>query len=518
MSTLRSRRRAATFTRAAQPSRSITGVRRLFGISRLARVRCLAGAAAAVSVALAGLLAVPGQAHAAASSGCSSTPFRASPKHHTWFRIPAITKTKSGALLAFAERRDRELGDMGNFDVVYARSTNGGCSWSRYTVIGNDGQNRVSNPVPIVDQYTGKVLLFSVVTPRSKSGHGKGLYLQTSTDNGVSFSSLLSGQVRPVGQYKGGLTGPGHAIQLSVTHPGRLIVPLGYRTSKGLYGAYGIYSDDHGASWHTGFDQQDQNGKYKLMEGTIAELSDGRLFISFRLKHDLAKAGTARQYAYSSDGGESLDGTFRRLPLKIVSVQGSALGLKGSHRSQLLFSAPSDTQRNLRRDMSIFVSTTGGRSWSKGYHVELESKPGSYSDLVQLSDASVGVIYETGKVKWKERIGFVRMAIPSLTRPALTSARIAYHAPSTITASARAHVRVTVKVRGIRHAPGRVTLKYAGSGRSGAVSAKLTYSTKGSATIRLPRLNRGTYRLKIEYSGTVRIKRVVRSAGLIRVR
>ncbi len=347
----------------------------------------------------------------APSRGCASTPFRASPKQHTWFRVPAVVKTRTGTLLAFAERRDRELGDMGNFDVVYARSTNGGCSWSRYRVIGNDGSNRVSNPVPIVDQSTGTVLLFSVVAPRGSSSH-KGLYLQTSTDDGLGFSSLLSGPVRPLGHYKGGLTGPGHAIQLTVTHPGRLIVPLGYKTSSGLYGAYGIYSDDHGASWHTGFDQQDTTGDNDLMEGTLAELPSGKLFISFRLRRDLAPAGTARQYALSSDGGQSLDGPFRRLPLNIVSVQGSTLVPQGSHHGQLLFSAPSDTRRNLRRDMSIFVSRNGGRSWSKGFRVEAASRPASYSDLVQLSDRSIGVIYETGVKKWKERIAFQQMAIP----------------------------------------------------------------------------------------------------------
>ena len=376
------------------------------------RLASLVAVAGLILTTFTGLVVLSPSAQAV-SRGCSSTPFRASPKNHTWFRVPAVVKTKSGALLAFAERRDRELGDLGNFDIVYTRSTDGGCSWSHYRVIGNDGRNRVSNPVPIVDQATGRILLFSVVTPRSSSGQGKGLYLQASSNDGLSFSPLLANPVRPLGHYKGGLTGPGHAIQLSVTHQGRIIVPLGYKTSRGLYGAYGIYSDDHGSSWRTGFDQQDTSGKYDLMEGTIAELPSGKLFISFRLKQDLARAGTARQYAISSDGGESLDARFRRLPLTIVSVQGSALGLNGSHHKQLLFSAPSDTRRNLRRDMAIFVSTTGGRSWSKGYRVESASNPASYSDLVQLNDRSVGVIYETGRLKWKERIAFQRITIPA---------------------------------------------------------------------------------------------------------
>jgi sialidase-1 len=478
------------------------------------RLRRVSGALVAASIACAGLmLALPAQAQAAS---CSSTPFKADPKHRTWFRVPAIVKTRSGALLAFAEGRDRELGDMGNFDIVYTRSTNGGCSWSKYRVIGNDGRNRVSNPVPVVDQSTGDILLFSVIAQYKGPAH-QGLYLQTSTNDGLSFSPVLANRIRPLGAYKGGLTGPGHAIQLSVTHRGRIIVPLGYKTSKGLYGAYGIYSDDHGKTWRTGFDQQDTSGKYDLMEGTIAELPTGKLFISFRLKHDLAKAGTARQYAISSDGGESLDGHFRALPLKIVSVQGSALGLKGSHQSQLLFSAPSDRARNLRRDMSIFVSTTGGRSWSKGYHVRLESTPASYSDLVQLSDTSVGVIYETGKKKWKERIAFERAAIPRLTSSSLASSRISYHKASSVPSSSRATVRVRVKVAGITHTPGRITLRYAGAGRSGQVSARFTYSTKGRKTLTLPKLRPGKYRLKLVYSGYNRIKATATGAGVLRV-
>jgi sialidase-1 len=94
---------------------------------------------------------------------------------------------------------------------------------------------------------------------------------------------------------------------------------MGYKTAAGRYGAYGIYSDDHGATWHTGFDQQDTSGRVKFLEGTIAELPTGDLFISFRLLRDGARAGTAparpRQYAVSKDGGGSLSGSFRTLPL-----------------------------------------------------------------------------------------------------------------------------------------------------------------------------------------------------------
>lgn len=456
---------------------------------------------------------------AQAAGSCSATPFRSSPANHRWFRIPAIVKTGTGTLVAFAERRDTKDSDDGNFDIVSSRSVDRGCTWNAAKVIGNDGANRVSNPVPIVDAVTGDILLFSVVTARPGSGGaGKGLYLQTSSDDGKSFSGLLDRPIRPEGGYKGGLTGPGHGIQLKVSRPGRLILPLGYRTSSGRYGAYGIYSDDHGSTWHTGFDQQDSTGTVQFLEGTIAELASGDLFISFRDKHAGAKTGAARQYSVSQDGGATLARPFKKLPLKIVSVQGSALALTGTHSNRLLFSAPADPTSNLRRDMTVFVSATSGATWGKKYQVELESTPGSYSDLVQVDDGSVGLLYETGTVTWKERIAYQAIPIPRLSNPVLVGSSLSYQRSATPTkSSARAKIMTTVKVAGIHSPPGRVTLTYVGNSSTRKTFVDLTYSNRGVRAIVLPRLKKGKYRLTLTYSGTGRIKAATRSAGTLTV-
>jgi sialidase-1 len=485
------------------------------------------GLALVLSLATTGLLvsapnpanAVTTPAQATTTPHCSSTPFRASPSQHRWFRIPAIVQTKAGTLVAFAERRDTMTSDTGNFDIVTTRSTNHGCSWSAYRVVGDDRGNRVYSPTTIVDATTGTILLFSFVgvIPGS-GGHGKGLYLQTSTDDGKSFSALLSNPLRPSGAYKAGLVGPGHGIQLTITHPGRLIVPMGYKTATGLYGAYGIYSDDHGATWRTGYDQQDTTGKFNFIEGTIAELSTGDLFISYRLLLNVAKAGTARQYTISRDGGGSLAAKFRAQPLKIVSVQGSTLALTGTHRGQLLFSGPADPTSNLRRDMTIFTSGTGGSTWSSKYQVELESTPGAYSDLVQLDENSIGVLYETGVVTWKERITFESIGIDALTNPALVASQLTYARSNHPTsAAAQAKVLVTVTVKGIHSPPGRVTLKYVGNGQTRTAMVDLTYSNRGLRAITLPRLKKGSYQLTLTYSGTGRIKAMTRSAGTLHV-
>jgi sialidase-1 len=489
---------------------------------RIRAARRFVACAVALSLACTGLLlSVPLTAAATVgSTQCSSTPFRSSPANHRWFRIPAIVQTSAGTLVAFAERRDNNnTSDTGNFDIVTARSTNHGCSWSAYQVVGSDAANRVSTPVPILDATTGAVLLFSVVTPRPGSGgHGKGPYLQTSTDDGRTFSPLLSHPVRPDGGFKAGLTGPGHGIQLTVTHPGRLILPMGYKTAAGLYGASGIYSDDHGTTWHNGFDERDSTGKVKFLEGTIAELPSGKLFISFRLLHDGAKAGTARKYAVSADGGKSLTGPFRTSSLKIVSVQGSALAPTGTYGGELLFSAPAVPTPNLRRDMSIFVSTTGGATGKTRDQVELEDTPGAYSDLVQLDAGSIGVLYETGIATWKERIGFESIEIAALTHPAMVGSQLSYQrSKHPTTTSGRAKVTVSVTVKGIRSPPGRVTLSYARAGTTRTAAVQLTYSNRGTRAIVLPKLKKGNYHLTLTYSGTGRIGSRTKSAGTLQV-
>jgi sialidase-1 len=482
----------------------------------------LVGGIAALSIAASGLIvAVPGPAVAtttrvkAASTICRSTPFRSDASKHRWFRLPSIVETTAGTLVAFAERRDSLSSGIGDFDVVTARSVNHGCTWSPYRVIGDNAGNRVSNAVPIVDSSTGHVLLFSTVLPVSGGGRGRGVYMQTSTDDGKSFTSLLSHPVKPAGNFKGGLTGPGHGLQLTISHPGRLILPMGYRTTDGLFGAYCIYSDDHGRSWRTGFDHHDPSGTIEFVEGTLAELPDGEVFVSFRNGSTSAKPGDTRYYATSGDGGESLSHSFQKQPLKILSIEGSSLSLRGSS-TDLLFSAPSNTTR--RNDLAVFVSADQGLTWGQKYQVDLEDTPGAYSDLVQIDGGTIGVLYETGSYTPKERIAYTSIAIPDLTDPTLVASSMSFYRSGhpTLTSS-KAKVKITVKVKGVASPPGRVTLAYGRTGQTGTASVVLTKAHQGVRVITLPKLRKGNYRLTLTYSGTARIKKLTKSAGTLHI-
>jgi len=451
----------------------------------------------------------------------SSTPFTSSPSTKTWYRVPAMVKNAQGHLLVFAERRDNDTTDMGNFDIVMRRSTDGGRTWGAIRTIANDGRNRVSNPVPVFVPSTGQILL--VTSIRNSNDTYKGIYVQRSSDGGTTFTPLLSSQIKPQGDWKGGLTGPGHGVVLTRgEHAGRILVPMGYRTSS-YYGAYCIYSDDNGATWRTGYDRADKTGKIAFIEGTVAELSNGDLYINYRDKN--AKSpGMTRLSGRSCDGGVSLaSGLARQSTLAIHSVQGSALGLAGTHGSKLLFSAPTftaTTDRTLRRDMGIYVSTNGGAGWSKPYLVDLESKPAAYSDLVQLNDSGVGILYETGIKKWRERITFRAVPITQLTSTTKVASSVKGKLTAkTIRTTRKAKVRTAVSVAGIKSPPGKVKVTYyRGGKRIGSRSVTLTYSNKGVRYVTLPKLKKGTYKLTVTYSGTGRIKGKTVSAGTLRVK
>ncbi len=346
----------------------------------------------------------------AASGTCTSTPFRSNPGAGIVYRVPAVVMTSRGTLLAFAERRrgTSPTNDTGDVEVVVARSTTRGCSWSKPRRIADRGRDTVGNPVPVFDRETGTVLLFTVARARGGGSTSRGLHLQRSTDDGRTFTSYSKARV-DVGKIRGwhgGLTGPGHGIQLRSAkspHRGRLVIPMGYKRNN-RYGVYGLISDNHGKSWRVGYDAA-TDGR---IEGTVAELADGRVWVSYRNRNVNASLGSGRVGAFSRDGGSSLSGPLKRAGLPVVSVQGTALGLTGRYAGTLLFSSPAGRDETRRERMAIFASS-GSRistSWRTPYQLNRENRPAAYSDLVQMSDTTIGILYETGRRSWKERIVF----------------------------------------------------------------------------------------------------------------
>lgn len=340
----------------------------------------------------------------------STTVFRKGADGYHTFRIPALVRTPEGTLLAFAEARRDGAGDAGEIDLVLRRSVDGGRTWGALELVGSDPPHTIGNPAPVVDPATGDVVLVSVRTAGWAAEHlllagevaaadGRRVRVQRGTDDGRSWTApvdITDDVKRP--DWRWYATGPGHAIAL---RSGRLVVPANHSNGDGKYGGHALLSDDGGRSWRIGAEQPGDE-RIEANETTAAELPDGRVYFSTR---NQAKGGATRARAVSTDGGETFGQPYTPIDgLAMPVVQGSLLATEAG----LLFAAPSDPER--RRRLAVRFSTDDGSTWRE-LAVASEG-PAAYSDLVDLGDASVGVLYETGVDGPYEELRFWRLPGP----------------------------------------------------------------------------------------------------------
>ena len=337
--------------------------------------------------------------------------YEAGMQGYSTFRIPAIIRTKKGALLAFAEARKDGSGDAGNIDLVVRRSDDGGRTWGDINIVWDDGGNTCGNPAPVVDRRSGRVVLLmtwnrgedseSEIMSRQATDSRR-VFVCHSDDEGRSWSTpqdITSTTKLP--DWTWYATGPCHAIQLwNKPYRGRLVVPSNHAVYNGKgsdYSAHLIISDDGGESWRIGGIMAGGN------ESTVVELADGRLMHNARWQSGDDRF--ARHYTISNDGGNSSGAVVRDATLIEPVCQGSIIGYspRGRATNNLLFCNPASTSR--RERLTLRQSRDGGANWDDG--ILLVEGKAAYSDIVVLKDGDVGVLYETGVKSPYERIEYV---------------------------------------------------------------------------------------------------------------
>jgi hypothetical protein len=310
------------------------------------------------------------------------------------YRIPALTCTRSGTVLAFCEGRIDKLADGSPTHLVLKRSVGNTREWKgagapsaarsravnmtwlpMQIVLASRTGEAYMNPVPVIDESTGVIDLLVNYYPhwdeRTEVQEARA-WLLTSRDEGASWSKPvdLTPQVGPQE------LGPGIGIQLS---SGRLVVS----TYRGV-----IYSDDHGAHWQAG-----GAAPGPISETQVVELADGSLLRNTR-------SSPLRTIEISKDDGltwgkEYFDPALTS-PKLWEGCQGSlvrytkATGQEGKNR--VLFASPADPQN--RRLMTVRLSYDEGRTWPVSKLVK--NGPGAYSSLTVFPDGKIGLIYETG--------------------------------------------------------------------------------------------------------------------------
>lgn len=329
---------------------------------------------------------------------------------YSTFRIPAIVRTTSNTLLAFAEARRNNSKDTGDIDLVVRRSEDGGASWGEIIVVWNDGENTCGNPAPVVIEKSGRVVLLMTwnngkdrekAIMRRESEDTRRVFVCHSDNDGLSWCKPreITSSVKQ-SDWLWYATGPCHAIELQhKSHRGRLVVPCVHSTFDGkdtFYNAHLIYSDDKGESWTIGATLKGGN------ESTVAELRNGEIMHNSRWQRGPARF--ARHYAICADGGATSGKVVRDATLIEPVCQGSIIGYsaKGKATGHLLFSNPASLRG--RKNLTLRQSRDGGKSWSEG--VVVEKGRAAYSDIVIMPNRSIGILFECGVKSPYERIDF----------------------------------------------------------------------------------------------------------------
>ncbi|MFD7861021.1 exo-alpha-sialidase [Streptomyces sp. NPDC059783] len=411
--------------------------------------------------------AVTGQAAAATPGTLTSQDLTVDGVGSPHYRIPALTTSVKGTVLAAYDARPT-LGDLpSNIGIVLRRSTDGGATWQAQQVVRKDAAPAgYGDPSLLVDRETGRIFLFYA------AGVNQGFFgsatgtdesdpnvLQAdysySDDDGLTWTHRrITKQIKNPA-WGGMFAASGEGIQLrNGPHKGRLIQQYAIRNNGANY-AVSAYSDDHGATWRTGTPVGPGGDENKTVE-----LNDGTVMLNNR-------SAPYRTVALSTDGGVTYTPFVQDTELPDPANNGSIMRYapdapaSNPQSSWLLFS---NTEATSRKNLTVKMSCDNGKSWPIKKVVDAGAS--AYSTLTRLPDGRLGLLYERGNY---EHITYASFDLKWLGG---TCADITITPPASLKAGTTTDVTVRVVNRmDVRRSAGTVQL----SGPAGWTGATVAF-------------------------------------------
>uniref|UniRef100_A0A3Q1G3K6 Sialidase-1 n=1 Tax=Acanthochromis polyacanthus TaxID=80966 RepID=A0A3Q1G3K6_9TELE len=330
------------------------------------------------------------------------------------YRIPLITFTPKGSLLAFSEARKSSSRDYGAKFFAMRRSTDKGATWSPTVFLLDDDKAPDGSTLGsvVVDEETGSVILIYSICFHLYQCGTSSIMMTESRDDGLSWSPPRNLSVQ-LG-VKNFAPGPGTGLQKRYNPAkGRLVV-CGHGTLEGD-GVFCILSDDHGRNWYNGaalksipYNQKKKPLDFNPDECQPFEMPDGSIVINVRNQNNYHCR--CRVVIRSRDGGKSLpiDDLYFDTTLVDPVVAAGAMQKGGV----LYFTNPANDEHRI--NLTLRWSLTNGTSWEENA-IQIWAGPSGYSSMTTLDSGSVDdqkfiyLIYEKGHKDYDETISFVKI-------------------------------------------------------------------------------------------------------------
>ncbi len=345
---------------------------------------------------------------------------------NNYYRIPTLIQLTNGDLLAFADKRIGNIGDVNKapIETVYKRSKDNGKTWSNEVRISPSTSDRFKSygdGAYAVDRKTGNIICLVVgdigfleSTPEKPAR----TRLIIGRNNGKDWSPQpidITDQIYGANckdperrTWHGLFATSGNGVQL---RNGRIMFVLNVRKSAAVSPLYNhvLYSDDGGATWNVskGAPGIKKNRSRGGSEAKIVELNDGTLLMAIR-----PEGIYQRFFAKSTDNGETWSEMEPQREMSSSASNGDIIYYtstnNGWDKNRILTmfdSRPWSGAGTGPGNPMLYYSYDEGKTW-KGKQVH--SGDAGYSSLSILKDGSIGILAELGG-SWSGPIWFMRV-------------------------------------------------------------------------------------------------------------